>query len=89
MSQQQRERISGKNRRGGFFGLFSGGGTTTNKKTQISVSSAKSASTTDLAANITGSVEINFKSDYFKLDNFANMYGSEEVNNQQLPEGNG
>lgn len=89
MAQQQKETIGGFNRRGAFLGLFGGGMSASGKKTQISVSSAKSASTTDLAANITGSVEINFKSDYFKLDNFANMYGSEESGNQQqLPPGN-
>ena len=88
MAQDVRETVSGRNKRGGFFGLFSGGKTTTKKRTQISVSSAKSTSTTDLSANITGSVEINFKSDYFKLDNFASMYGAGEVDNQQqLPEG--
>ncbi|MCJ8279457.1 MAG: hypothetical protein MJK14_05865 [Rivularia sp. ALOHA_DT_140] len=90
MAQDIRETVSGKNRRGSFLGLFGSGRTTTKKKTQISVSSAKSTSTTDLAANITGSVEINFKSDYFKLDNFANMYGEGDVNNQQQlpPTGN-
>ena len=45
------------------------------RKTQISVSSAKSEATTDLAAKLAGSVDITFKSDYFKLDNFATMYG--------------
>jgi hypothetical protein len=40
------------------------------------VSSAKSQSETELAAKIAGSVEINFKSDYFKLDNFAQMYAA-------------
>ena len=28
-----------------------------------------------MAAQLMGSVEIVFKSDYFKLDNFAQMYG--------------
>jgi len=64
---------------GGLIGrIFGGptvGHTSSNQESQISVSSAKSASSTDLAAKITGSVEIQFKSDYFKLDNFATMYG--------------
>jgi hypothetical protein len=63
---------------GGIFGKIFGGPTAghswSNQKTKISVSSAKSESSTDLAAKITGSVEINFKTDYFALDNFASMY---------------
>lgn len=60
---------------GSLIGGPSGGGTWSNRESKISVSSAKSESSTDLAAKITGSVEINFKTDYFKLDNFATMYG--------------
>ncbi len=64
---------------GGLFGsIFGGprGGTTrSRRKTKISVSSAKSQASTDLAAKVAGSVNITFKSDYFKLDNFATMYG--------------
>jgi hypothetical protein len=64
---------------GGLFGKIlggvSGGTTTSRRKTSISVSSAKSQATTDLAAKVAGSVDITFKSDYFKLDNFAKMYG--------------
>lgn len=60
---------------GKIFGGVSGGGTTSRRKTKISVSSAKSTATTDLAAKVAGSVDIQFKSDYFKLDNFAKMYG--------------
>jgi hypothetical protein len=58
-----------------FGGSVSGGHTRSDRKTQISISSAKSTSSTDLSAKLAGSVEINFKSDYFKLDNFATMYG--------------
>jgi hypothetical protein len=60
---------------GKIFGGPSGGVTTSRRKTKISVSSAKSQATTDLAAKVAGSVDITFKSDYFKLDNFAKMYG--------------
>lgn len=59
-----------------FGGSVGAGHTHSSQESQISVSSAKSKSTTDLAAKVTGSVEINFKSDYFKLDNFAQMYGA-------------
>jgi len=60
---------------GTIFGGARGGNTRSRRKTKISVSSAKSQSTTDLAAKVAGSVDITFKSDYFKLDNFATMYG--------------
>jgi hypothetical protein len=60
---------------GSIFGGPKGGMTNSSRHTQISVSSAKSDASTDLSAKVTGSVEINFKSDYFKLDNFATMYG--------------
>jgi hypothetical protein len=59
---------------GSILGGVSGGGSTSIKKSEISLSSAKSESNTELAAKLTGSVEIIFKSDYFKLDNFADMY---------------
>jgi hypothetical protein len=38
------------------------------------VSSANSKNTDQLKANLTGKVKIEFKTDYFKLDNFAQMY---------------
>jgi hypothetical protein len=57
-----------------LVGGMSGGTTNTKKKSEISVSTTESTSSTDLKAKLTGSVEIIFKSDYFKLDNFAAMY---------------
>jgi hypothetical protein len=65
-----------------FIGSFGGGGSKSTKKAEINISTAKSDASTDLAAKITGSVEINFKSDYFKLDNFATMYAQVQ---QQSP----
>jgi hypothetical protein len=64
----------------GIIGRILGGGvdggyTRSRRRTQISVSSAKGESNTDFAAKVAGSVDITFKSDYFKLDNFAQMYG--------------
>ena len=41
----------------------------------MSVSSAKSVADDELKAKLSGEVEIVFKTDYFKLDNFAQMYG--------------
>ena len=61
---------------GGFFsGLFGGGDETTTqeRRTQISVSSVKAIADSKLAAQIKGNVKIQFKSDYFKLDNFAKL----------------
>jgi hypothetical protein len=60
---------------GSIFGGPSGGTTTSERRSKLSVSSAKSVANSELAAKITGSVDITFKSDYFKLDNFAAMYG--------------
>lgn len=64
----------GGNYGGSFFGFFGGGKSSTKRTTEISVSSAAGKTSTDLAAKITGSVSLEFKSDYFKLDNFAQMY---------------
>jgi hypothetical protein len=64
---------------GGFLGSLvpgvTGGGTYSNRSSKLSVSSAKSVANTELAAKLTGSVDITFRSDFFKLDNFAAMYG--------------
>jgi len=64
---------------GGFFGsIFGGpqGGTTSSgRHAQLSVATTKSDNDTTVSANLTGFVEIQFKSDYFRLDNFATMYG--------------
>lgn len=59
---------------GSIFGGPKGGHTQSRRKTKISVSSAKSVANTELAAKVAGSVDITFKSDYFKLDNFAALY---------------
>ncbi len=58
------------------LGIFSigGGGNTT--KSKVMVSSANSKNTDQLKANLTGKVKIDFKTDYFKLDNFATMYAA-------------
>lgn len=60
---------------GKILGGPSGGGTRSRRRSQISISSVKSEASTELAAKVAGSVDITFKSDYFKLDNFAQMYG--------------
>jgi len=60
---------------GSIFGGPEGGYTRSEQRSKINVSSANSKNMTELAAKVSGSVEIQFKSDYFKLDNFATMYG--------------
>jgi hypothetical protein len=42
--------------------------------TNIQVNSSDKKATDDLSATLKGHVNIKFKTDYFKLDNFANMY---------------
>jgi hypothetical protein len=64
---------------GGFFGSLFGGpqaGTTrSHRHAELSVATTQSTGDTTVSANLTGFVEIQFKSDYFHLDNFATMYG--------------
>lgn len=64
---------------GGFFGSIfggpQGGVTSSGRHAQLSVATTKSDSDTSVTANLQGFVEITFKSDYFRLDNFATMYG--------------
>jgi hypothetical protein len=70
---------------GSIFGGPEGGRTESTRETRISVSSAKSEGSTSLAAKLTGSVDITFKSDYFKLDNFASMYADLRAQPAALP----
>lgn len=64
---------------GGLLGsIFGGpriGHTSSTRQTQFSVSSTKSTSEDELKAKLRGHVKLQFKTDYFKLDNFAEMYG--------------
>jgi hypothetical protein len=76
---------------GSIFGGPSGGSTSSHRKTQLSVSSAKSTAEDELKAKLRGFVNIKFKTDYFKLDNFAQMYGpptqeEKEAAKQPLPQ---
>jgi hypothetical protein len=62
---------------GGGLGALFGGPTgsldMTNTNIQVNTSDKKAAD--DLTATLHGKVNIKFKTDYFKLDNFAQMYG--------------
>lgn len=51
---------------------------------QISVASSNTETSTDVSANMSGYVEIQFKTDYFKLDNFREMF---DLGQGQLPPG--
>lgn len=60
---------------GGLGSLFGGPSASlevTNTNIQVNTSDKKA--TDDLSATLKGKVVIEFKTDYFKLDNFANMY---------------
>jgi hypothetical protein len=60
---------------GGLFGLFGGG--TGKKQTTISVSSKNLQTAMEMQANLTGFVEVKFRSDQFNLNNFAELFGDE------------
>lgn len=57
---------------GGLFGGPSGSMSVQN--TNIQVNTSQKEATDTLSAKLMGKVNIQFKTDYFKLDNFANMY---------------
>ncbi len=58
-----------------LFGIFGGpSGSMSMTNTNIQVNTSDKKATDDLSATLHGKVNIKFKTDYFKLDNFANMY---------------
>lgn len=61
---------------GGFLGSIFGGptGSMSETNTNISISTTDKTATDELTAKLHGKVYIKFKTDYFKLDNFAQMY---------------
>lgn len=70
---------------GGLWGLFGGYKREKIKKTsQISIATSNSQTSTDLSTTLKGSVEIQFKSDYFKLDNFTQIF---DLGEGQVPQG--
>lgn len=57
------------------FGIFGGpSGSLDVQNTNIQVNTSDKKATDDLSATLKGKVNIEFATDYFKLDNFANMY---------------
>jgi hypothetical protein len=61
---------------GGILGAIFGGPSmsTDITNTNIQVNTSDKKATDDMTASLKGHVNIKFKTDYFKLDNFANMY---------------
>ncbi|MBX7225022.1 MAG: hypothetical protein K1X55_03270 [Chitinophagales bacterium] len=61
---------------GGLMGSIFGGpsGSMNMTNTNIQVNTSNKDATDEMTAKLTGHVNIKFKTDYFKLDNFANMY---------------
>jgi hypothetical protein len=70
---------------GGLFGGPSGSLSVTNTNIQVNTSDKKA--TDDLSATLKGHVKIEFATDYFKLDNFANMYADGGVAALKPPPG--
>lgn len=79
---KDRALTKGRSTKKGYGASWGWGGVNVNRErsSQISISSADSTSTQDASvrAQLMGEVEINFKSDYFKLDNFAEMYAKDK-----------
>lgn len=68
----------------GGFGFGGGIGNSNSKRTtKFSVSSANSKTEDELKAKLRGFVKIQFKTDYFKLDNFAEMYAPASAEDKQ------
>ncbi len=59
---------------GSIFGGPSIGRSSSKRSTSVSVSSAKSSMHDELAAKLTGNVELQFSTDYFELDKFVDLY---------------
>jgi hypothetical protein len=72
---------------GGLFGGPSGSISIQNTNIQVNTSDKKA--TDDLSATLKGKVRIEFKTDYFKLDNFASMYADGGVAALKPPAGAG
>lgn len=84
--QQAQENVQKASKRGFRVGgrLFGGFRREKIKRTsQISIAASQSQTNTDLSATLKGAVEIQFKSDYFKLDNFTQIF---DLGEGQVPQ---
>ncbi len=71
-----------------LFGLFGGpSGSMSMSNTNINVSTAKKTADDELFAQLKGKVKIQFSTDYFKMDNFLQMYGDGGVQALQPQQG--
>lgn len=72
---------------GGLMGSIFGGpsGSFNMTNTNIQINTASKTAQDEMTAKLIGKVNIRFKTDYFKLDNFANMYADGGV--AALPQG--
>jgi hypothetical protein len=71
-----------------LFGVFGGpSGSLDVSNTNIQVNTSDKKATDDLSATLKGRVQIEFKTDYFKLDNFATMYADGGVAALKPPAG--
>ncbi len=68
----------------GWRGVRASYKNTTKNTSQISIATSETNTSTDLSAEMGGSVEIQFKSDYFKLDNFTQVF---DLGKGQVPQG--
>lgn len=79
------EQISRKSFDPGLLGRLYGG--SSRQKTQVSIATSKTEMGTELSAEMEGFVEIQFKSDYFKLDNFRETFDLGQGQVAQVPAG--
>jgi hypothetical protein len=81
------EQINRKSFNPGLLGILLGG--SSRQKTQVSIATSNTEMGTELSAEMEGFVEIQFKSDYFKLDNFREIFdlGAGQVPPAQVPQG--
>lgn len=86
-TQQQANENTRRTRKTGIRAgiLFGGIGRQKIKRTsQITIAASNSQTSSDLSATLKGAVEIQFKSDYFKLDNFTQIF---DLGKGQVPQG--
>ena len=75
----QESRNEGSSFNSGFFGF---GGGFSRQKSQVSIATSNTEMGSELSAQMEGFVEIQFKSDYFKLDNFREIF---DLGQGQIP----
>jgi hypothetical protein len=68
------------------FSGFGYGASISNTNINVQVNSSDKKASTDMSAKLKGSVKIVFKTDYFKLDNFATMYADGGVGALKPPQ---